>query len=324
MARGAGSNMGEAVVSIANVSKSYRNVVALSGVSLEVKRGEIFGYIGPNGAGKTTTIRIMVGLLGSYQGSVSINGVPLTGNKEKINRMLGYLPQKAAFQEWRTVDQALTTLGRLSGIPKGELDGRIKTTLDRLGISEVRGRKVTALSGGTLQKVGMAQAMLHDPDLLVLDEPVAGLDPESRFAFKELLKDMRKEGRTILFSSHILSDVEDLADRIGILSLGRLVYCGTVDQLTDRVRTGKQVFLELAKDEGFASVASSFEGIDAYEYLQPGHILLRLGESADVDATIDEIIKGLLGRGFQIRAIYPKQPTLEQLYVEYLQKGMIQ
>ncbi|MDD1770919.1 MAG: ABC transporter ATP-binding protein [Methanomassiliicoccales archaeon] len=312
------------VVSLSNVGKSYRNVVALRDVSFEVKRGEIFGYIGPNGAGKTTTIRIMVGLLGSYQGSVSINGITLNGNKEKINKMLGYLPQRASFQDWRTVDQALTTFGRLSGIPRGELDGRIKTTLDRLGILEYRNRKVTALSGGTLQKVGMAQAILHDPELLVLDEPVAGLDPESRFAFKGLFKELRKEGRTIFFSSHILSDVEDLADRIGVLSAGRLVYQGTVDELNEQVRTGKQVFLELSKDAGFERIVGSLKGVVSYETLSPGHFLLHLEEAADVDEAIDGIIRQLVSQGLQIRAVYPKQPTLEQLYVNYLQKGVVQ
>ncbi|HXZ23245.1 MAG TPA: ABC transporter ATP-binding protein, partial [Methanomassiliicoccales archaeon] len=192
------------LVVLSNVSKSYRNVMALRGVSLELRRGETFGYIGPNGAGKTTTIRIMVGLLGKYSGDVTINGVPLLGNKEKVNRMLGYVPQKAAFQEWRTVDQALSTFGRLSGIPRSEIDAKIAATLERIGITEVRNRKVGALSGGTLQKVGLAQAIMHEPELLVLDEPVAGLDPESRYHFKELFRDFRKEGKTVFFSSHIL------------------------------------------------------------------------------------------------------------------------
>ena len=222
------------------------------------------------------------------------------------------------------MDQTLTTFGRLSGMPKGELDGRIKSTLDRLGIAEYRYRKVTALSGGTLQKVGMAQAIMHDPELLVLDEPVAGLDPESRLALKELFKELRKEGRTIFFSSHILSDVEDLADRIGVVSAGRVVYKGTVEELNHQVRTSKQVYLELAKDVGFEKIAHSIKGVDSYEFLESGRFLIRLEDSADVDGTIDAIIRLLLSRGFQIRAIYPKQPTLEQLYVNYLQKGLVQ
>ena len=310
------------IVSLSHVSKSYRSVEALKDVSFSIKRGEIFGYIGPNGAGKTTTIRIMIGLLGRYQGSVSINGIQLAGNKDKVNLMLGYLPQRAAFQEWRTVDQALSTFGRLSGIPKTEVNSRIASTLDRLGIAEYRYRKVTALSGGTLQKVGMAQAILHDPELLVLDEPVAGLDPESRYAFKQLFRDLRKEGRTIIFSSHILSDIEDLADRIGVLSAGRLVHVGTVDELKRQVIMGKQVFLELAGGPAWETVAESLPGIRSWEHLQGDRYLLRLEEHVDVDATIHELMTQLMAKGFRIRGIYPVQPSLEQLYVSYLQQGV--
>ncbi|HTY46583.1 MAG TPA: ABC transporter ATP-binding protein [Methanomassiliicoccales archaeon] len=312
------------LVVLSNVSKSYRNVVALRGVSLELRRGETFGYIGPNGAGKTTTIRIMVGLLGKYSGDVTINGVPLQGNKEKVNRMLGYVPQKAAFQEWRTVDQALSTFGRLSGIPRSEIDAKIAATLERIGITEVRNRKVGALSGGTLQKVGLAQAIMHEPELLVLDEPVAGLDPESRYHFKELFRDFRKEGKTVFFSSHILSDVEDLADRIGILSAGQLVHVGTMEELKEQARVGKQVSIELSMDQGAMVALKKVEGYVSVDNIALNRFIVHLEQSTDLDAAIHELITELIAQGSRIRSISAVSPTLEQLYVNYLAKGVHQ
>ncbi len=312
----------DGLVVLSNVSKSYRSVTALRDVSFELKRGETFGYIGPNGAGKTTTIRIMVGLLGSYAGGVTINGVPLRGNKEKVNRMLGYVPQKSAFQEWRTVDQALTTFGRLSGIPRSEINGKITATLERIGIVDVRNRKVGALSGGTLQKVGLAQAIMHEPELLVLDEPVAGLDPESRYHFKELFREFKSEGKTVFFSSHILSDVEDLADRIGILSAGQLVHVGTMGELKEQARVGKQVSIELSKDQGAMIAIKSVAGYVSVENVALNRFVVHLEQNTDLDAAIHELITDLLAQGSRIRSISAVSPTLEQLYVNYLAKGV--
>ena len=229
-----------------SVSKRYGNFEALRDVSFSVGSREIFGYIGPNGAGKTTTIKILVGLLTDFDGDVSFQGRSIRDNKMLINKELGYLPQNIGFQEWRTVDQALTTFGRLSGISANELDSRIASALDRVGIADLRYKKITQLSGGTMQKVGMAQAILHQPSVLVLDEPMAGLDPTARFEFKKIFQDLRKEGATILFSSHILNDVQDLADRIGFLSRGRLGYVGSMAEIEERLMVPKQIEVVLA------------------------------------------------------------------------------
>jgi ABC-2 type transport system ATP-binding protein len=231
------SSSGNEFVVLRDVSKSYGSFRALDNVSFEIKEGEIFGYIGPNGAGKTTTMKILVGLISDFQGEVLVGGCRIPEQKGEIHKLLGYLPQNVAFQEWRTVDHALQTFGKLSGLTDEKIEGRISEVLDLLSLSDVRHKKISQLSGGMVQKVGLAQALLHNPKLLVLDEPLAGLDPLSRRQLKDIVLELGKNGSTVVFSSHILSDVQDVANRIGILSRGRLKQVGTLDELKLSYRT---------------------------------------------------------------------------------------
>jgi len=311
------------LVRIEHLSKRYHNVQALNDVSFDIRKGEIFGYIGPNGAGKTTTIKAMVGILTAFEGDVTIDGRSIRGDKAKMNRDLGYLPQKAAFQDWRTVDQALSTFGRLSGIPRVELDARIKETLEEMGIPESRYRKITQLSGGTVQKVGMAQAIMHRPKLLVLDEPVAGLDPESRYIFKKLFQRLSEQGTTIFFSSHILSDVEDIADRIGILSAGKLVHVGNMEELRSQVMNEKEIIIELSLDHGGKDALERVTGVQSAHLEAAGRYRVRLSPGADFDQVTQGAIEALMTNGSKIRSVRPLLPTLEQIYVDYLARGVI-
>jgi ABC-2 type transport system ATP-binding protein len=300
------------------VSKSYGTHRAISDISLGVRRGEIFGYTGPNGAGKTTTIKILVGLIKEYEGTMSIGSNRSGGTSE---RTLGYLPQHAAFQEWRTVGQALTTFGRLSRMTSQDIERRVPQVLDLLGISETRDRKVVHLSGGTIQKVGMAQAILHEPEFLVLDEPMAGLDPASRYQFKNVFRQLAKDGTTILFSSHILSDVQDIASRVGIMSRGKLMHVGTLDDLKERLKVPKDVEVILSKDANLWKELEHMEGVKGIDRFEPGRFVIHLVPEADLDASIDRLMKSLLDGGSKIRSIYPIIPNLEQLYFQFVTQG---
>jgi len=306
------------IVNLDSVTKFYGSLKALDGVSFEIRKGDIFGYIGPNGAGKTTTIKILVGLLKKFDGSVRYNGVAVKDSWTTISKDVGYLPQGTGFQEWRTVSHALTTFGRLSGMSESTLAGRIDTVLKMVGIPEVKERRVNQLSGGTVQKVGMAQAILHEPGILILDEPMTGLDPKSRFEFKEIFKDLSRGGTTIFFSSHILSDVQDLANRIGILNGGRITHLGTAADLEERMKLPKEVDLILSKDTGKWRGKLAISGVKEIIEVEPSHLVLRLVEGADVDAVIDELIRKLLSAGCTIRKVAPIAPTLEELYIRYL------
>ncbi|MGD0817684.1 MAG: ABC transporter ATP-binding protein [Methanomassiliicoccales archaeon] len=303
---------------IDSVTKLYGNFVALKDVSFSVRSGEIFGYIGPNGSGKTTTIKILVGLLTDFEGDVFFQAQSIRNNKMLINKELGYLPQNIGFQEWRTVDHALTTFGRLSGISENELESHIRTALERVGISELRHKKINQLSGGTVQKVGMAQAILHQPAVLILDEPMAGLDPTARFEFKKIFQDLRKEGSTIFFSSHILNDVQDLADRIGFLNYGRMGYVGSMAEIEERVKVPKQIEVVLATGSSPWSDSGPREGVEMIGQPEPGRYIVCLAPEADADRVTDMLIRDMLAKGCKIRKIAPIVPTLEDIYINYL------
>jgi ABC-2 type transport system ATP-binding protein len=281
-----------------------------------MRAGDVFGFIGPNGAGKTTTIRIMVGLIQDQEGEVSVGGHPMPAAMAEAHKDLGYMPQQVNFQDWRTVDQALTTFARLSGVPRDEVPWRIKEVLELVDILEYRGKRVTELSGGTLQKVGMAQALIHRPKLLVLDEPMSGLDPASRWQFKQIIKNLGRAGTSIFFSSHILSDVQDVANRIGILSRGRLMWTGTFDDLAAHFKVTNDYDIVLSLDNGRWKELASLAGLTAIEEVAPGRILARIGAGADVDATVHAILAGLLERGCRVRSLGPITPNLAYVRTE--------
>ena len=318
--RNGGLTSDNRVAALERVTKSYGKFQALSVITFSVNEGEVFGYIGPNGAGKTTTIKILVGLIRDFGGKATIAS---NGSRAQSDRALGYLPQHAAFQEWRTVDHALTTLGRLSGMSVQEVDKRIPEVLELLGITDTRQRKVVHLSGGTIQKVGMAQAILHDPDFLVLDEPMAGLDPASRYQFKKVFRQLSKDGTTILFSSHILSDVQDVADRIGIISHGALIHEGTLQELRLRLKVPKDVDIVLSRDSGRWEELQGIQGVVTIDQIDKGRLVVHLAPDADLDASIDDMIRKLVDGGSKIRSINPVNPNLEQLYVQFVSGGAL-
>jgi ABC-2 type transport system ATP-binding protein len=211
------------------LTKQYGTHVALDHLDLTVHRGEVFGYIGPNGAGKSTTLKILAGLVTKYDGAIRVAGTDI--KKTPAHALIGFMPQSCGFQNWRTVDSALDSLGELSGVPDDARRARIPRLLERFDLLDARYKKVKELSGGMTQKLGLIQALLHEPRLLVLDEPLEGLDPPSRNLLKEVIRERRRAGTTVLFSSHILSDVEDVADRIGILHRGKLATSGSIREL---------------------------------------------------------------------------------------------
>ncbi len=298
------------------VSKTYKGGFrALDGVSFSIKRGEIFGYIGPNGAGKTTTIKILVGLIKEYQGSILVRGQQLNSGNGKFHNVLGYMPQEAGFQEWRTVDHALVTFGRLSGMSSAELDDRIAATLDLVGLHDVRHKKIVHLSGGMVQKLRLAQALLHDPMVVVLDEPMNGLDPASRFNVKGIIKGLSRAGKTILFCSHILSDMEDIADTIGIINHGRIARIGTPHQIQEDFKLGNVIEIERADGELACENLEDFPSVDRVESIDHKQ-LVHLKASAGVDETIHQVMGQLVGQRCKIRSLILQRPTLEDVYMK--------
>ncbi|MBN2088899.1 ABC transporter ATP-binding protein, partial [candidate division KSB1 bacterium] len=282
------------IIILDQVTKRYGNLLALDHVSFEINEGEIFGYIGPNGAGKTTTIKILVGLIREFSGKCAIANYSLPDNIINIQQLIGYFPQDVGFQEWRTVDHALQTFGRLSGMAENDLEPRISEVLDLLDLSEVRTKKIQKLSGGMVQKVGLAQALLHRPKLLILDEPLTGLDPASRFMIKQTLKELSKNGTTIFFSSHILSDVQDIATKIGILNKGRILKMGNLDELKSEFFQAREIEVSFSQINEAWQNLKSLSGIDSIEQKDPDKLIVSIEKSVDLDKISHQIIKQLI------------------------------
>ncbi|TYB31208.1 MAG: ABC transporter ATP-binding protein [Candidatus Mcinerneyibacterium aminivorans] len=310
-------------IKIKNVSKNYGEETALKNVSFEVKKGEILGYIGPNGAGKTTTMKIILNLIKDYDGNVQINGKEYYNDKLDIYKKIGYLPQNMSFHKWRTVYDTLVLLGKLSNIDSKYLNTRIEEVLAKLNLINKKNKKIKSLSGGMVQKVGVAQAILHKPEILVLDEPFNGLDPESRYKVKNILTDLKEIGTTIIFSSHILSDIEELTDFIAILDEGKLKYCGNISKLYKKVEKENGVRVNLSYNPintNDNNIPLKY-GIKNYYLYKNNSFVLEFSKNSQYNEAINYFIKELLKRKCKIKSIIPEVWNLETLYNKTINRG---
>jgi len=313
--------MKESFIELKDVSKSYSGFPALQNVSFKIEKGDIFGYIGPNGAGKTTTIKSMIGLITDFEGSITIAGKRMPENRDEIHQLLGYLPQKVSFQEWRTVDHALKTFGRLSGIEEEELQDRIEEVLKLVGISDSRYRKIKNLSGGNIQKVGLAQALLHRPKFLVFDEPLAGLDPASRYQVKDIIKELSRGETTVLFSSHILSDVQDVATKIGMINRGQLIDVGSLKELKEKMEVPKVIKIEFYEEIGDVKDIEQIEEVNRIEQENRFRFNLYLDEKEEVSAASKKVLKKLVDMNYGIKNYGPLSLNLDELYMKYIRES---
>ncbi|MFX0043044.1 MAG: ATP-binding cassette domain-containing protein [Candidatus Hodarchaeota archaeon] len=304
-------------IELHNVSKSYKDLLALNNISFTIEKGDIFGYIGPNGAGKTTTIKILVGLIPNYKGDVYVNGITIPTFKD-LHKIIGYHPQEVGFQEWRTVNHALTTFGRLSGVNKEKLEERIQDVLKFTELEDVRYKKIKHLSGGMIQKLRLCQALLHEPEILVLDEPLSGLDPSIRYQIKGLIKSLAKSGKTILFSSHILSDVQDIANVIGILHKGKILKIGSPNDLQSDFHVGNMIRIEVAKNTPLYQDLENIDDVEKVENLASNIQIVHLSSDINLNSIINQILKLLLENDCKIRNFSVVQPSLEEVYLKYV------
>jgi len=297
-----------------NLSKSYASgwpgrppFVALDGLSLTVGRGEIFGFLGPNGAGKTTTLKILMGLVRATSGTAQLLGKP--AGDVATRRRIGFLPESPYFYDYLTAEEFLGFYGRLAGLNHAALALRVTELLELVGLVEARTRQLRKFSKGMLQRIGLAQALIHDPELIVLDEPMTGLDPIGRKQVRDLILSLRDCGKTVFFSTHILHDVEMICDRVGIVMKGRLVASGRVDELVRQDHTRSvEVVCQQLKVEGNAFIHSL-----ATRVLQQGqHCLIVLPTPDAVDALVGEIRR----QGGRLLSVTPHKASLEDLFFQ--------
>lgn len=225
------------VIEIQGLEKTYsvgfwrkRLKRALFPLQLNVEEGEIFGFLGPNGAGKTTTLKMLMGLVFPTGGRARILGLDF--DDPRVRAQIGFLPEQPYFYDYLTAHELLTYYGRLSGMFSGDVSYKVDSVLERVGLADIRGLHLRKFSKGMLQRVGIAQAILHDPKVIFLDEPMSGLDPTGRREVRDLIQQLKSEGKTVFFSTHILSDAEALCDRVAIIAHGQLRGVGSVAELT--------------------------------------------------------------------------------------------
>lgn len=250
--------MGTNLLLVEDLRKSYGSLEALKGISFGVARGEICGYLGPNGAGKSTTVKIITGLIQKSSGAVKINGIDIDQNPFGVKRSIGYVPESGAVYESLTAWEYLMFVGRLYGLSDADLRFKIEKFMELFGLKAELHERMSSYSKGMRQKVVITSALLHDPDLILFDEPLHGLDANAAFIVKELLRNLAREGKTVLFCSHILEVVERLCDRVVIIDKGRIVADGTVASLRSGNESLEYIFRQLTLGQDMAGVTEEF------------------------------------------------------------------
>lgn len=298
------------MVRVESLVKTYGAVRAVDGLSFEVEAGETFALIGPNGAGKTTTLRVLLGLGRPDSGRVRIGPQGLEPHEPAARRELGYVPQRVQFPSGRTVTEVLGFFAELRGLPREA----VTRTLARVGLADLADRRASELSGGYTQRLSLAQALLADPALLVLDEPTASLDPEANWEFRGLLERLRREGKTILLCSHLLAEVERVADRVLILVEGRCAALERLDLL--RERQARATRLRIVLRDGSERAAATLSGA--------GFEVERDADTVRVEGANGAAIRALetlKDAGHAITAFEMERPTLEEIFMSVVQGG---
>ena len=295
-----------------NLTKVYNGNKAVDGMNLEIAEGDVFGFLGPNGAGKSTTILMLVGLIEPTEGKCIINDIEVARNPLKVKELIGYLPENVGFYGNMTAEQNLDYFARFYPMDADERKKRIEELLELVQLDSVS-QKVGGYSRGMTQRLGFAQALLNNPGVIFLDEPTTNLDPEGVLQLRQTLKKLSDEGKTIFFSSHILAEVAQVCNTIGIISNGTLIERGTLDEVKTKLDVRKTVKIIVETTEDMPAI--EHENIVNVEYK---------GRRAVIEAKSDireYISRYLLEHNVGIKELRIEEPTLEDVFMESVYKG---
>lgn len=283
----------------------FKKVMALEKVNLSIKKGEIFGYIGPNGAGKTTTLKIFMGLIFPTSGKATIFGKDI--RDIKVKEKIGFLPEEPYFYDYLTAEEFLLFYGKLFGYDRLYLSKKIDELLTLVELQHKKNSQLRHFSKGMLQRIGIAQALINDPELVVLDEPMSGLDPAGRAMVRDIILHLREQGKTILFSSHILSDVEMICNRIGIITKGKLRETGTVDSLLQRDMKKIEIVAVNLNSEDIQRIEKIANKTVAFER----EIMIIVSD----EKKRDDILKIITTKSGRLQSVENRRETLEDLFM---------
>lgn len=309
-----------AVIKVENLSKDYRQHFwtpvrrVLNSVSFQVEEGEIFGFLGPNGSGKSTTIKILLQIIFQTEGTAQLFGCEI-GDRETKKR-LGFLPENPYFHEYLSSRQFLRFHGRLLGLDDDFLQRRIPEVLELVGMKGTHDLYLRNFSKGMLQRIGLAQAIIHNPDLVILDEPMTGLDPVGRKEVRDIMLHLKSLGKTVFFSTHILSDVETVCDRVAIMNKGRLLQCGSLDELIS-VETRYVDLIWTSPSRGLLDYLKGFDSriANAKETLYCKIEPEKSEKPAAFEMRVSDIVQKGIALGGRIQSVSPKKESLEDVFV---------
>lgn len=299
-------------ITIKNLSKNYGPQVAVNHIDMEVKTGEVLGFLGPNGAGKTTTMKMICGLVAPNSGTITVGGISVLEEPSKVKELIGYLPENNPLYEDMPILDFLRFTAEIQGVVKDKIEGRLKQMVQACGLEDEKHKRIGELSKGYRQRVGMAQAMVHDPQVLILDEPTTGLDPNQIVEIRKLIKDIGKE-RTVILSTHILPEVEATCDRILIINKGNIVADGTPTTLRKQAQ-GKALIRAAIEGGSNDGIYRSFNDHGLFDTVDPiGEGVFELGTS-DIVAGSREVFRTCVANNWTLTELTPIETRLEDIF----------
>ncbi len=308
----------EILIRASQLYRYYGNHCAVKDVSFDVKRGEVLGFLGPNGAGKSTTMQILAGNLAPSSGQVWINGLDLLDKPKEAKQGLGYLPEEPPLYRELTVREYLTFCAHLNRIPREQQLAAIASAMKRCGLANVADRLIGNLSRGYQQRVGIAQAIIHSPSVIILDEPTVGLDPIQIREIRDLIRDLAHE-HSVILSTHILPEVQAICDRVQIINQGELVLTDTIAGLSQRMESSS-ILIRLDNPPA-AEALNALAGITSVETQGDGRIRLRYRPEQD---PVEELVRQAVNNNWGLRELTPERRTLEEIFVATTQTEELQ
>ena len=312
------------MIKVEHLTKYYGDFLAVDDLSFEIDEGHVYGFLGPNGAGKTTTMNIMTGCLSATSGRVEVGGYDIFEDARKAKRLIGYLPEQPPLYMNETLEEYLRFVGEAKGLRGGELAGQIDKVIAQVKIEDVRGRRISSLSKGYKQRVGIAQALLGNPRVIILDEPTVGLDPIQIVEIRDLIKQLGQE-HTVILSSHILSEVQAICEKILIIAHGKLVAFDEPDNLEKNLLSGSEiVFTTDAEEEQVMDILSGVEHISSVrlEEKENGLVSAQLKtDSRDIYAVSRQLFFSFAQHGQALLELSLKKASLEDIFIELTESG---
>lgn len=301
------------MLKIEGLKKKYGNYHALDGLDMEVDNGALYGFVGPNGAGKTTTIKTITGLLCPDEGTVKVDGIDVWKEPEKTKDLIGYVPDYFGMYDNLKVSEYMEFFAACYGLDGLKARKRNRALLEQVGLGAKEDFYVDGLSRGMKQRLCLARALIHNPALLVMDEPTAGLDPRTRVEFRELVRDLREDGKTILISSHLLSDLSELCTDIGIIDQGRMILHGSIDEITNRINTSKPVIITV--QDGMKLAMRLLKDHPQVQTITVRDQEIMVGFTGNA---VDEsrLLAGLIEAGVAVRGFMREPGNLEAVFMQ--------